>query len=329
LSESFLREVLERLVDHPDAQEMDKIVADLKSEGHEEVLGWPYPNLSERKVALPQEGNSVVVDVAAVAGGSLALVVVDVEKGVGTSLSNQIRRWRLIWVDLTSMEVEYTQTIVGPEDSKGPVFLARGYDERAPVALLHDSDLYRCDPGGSIMNSGVPVLNSLSDHVAVSAAALHPDTGELLLAVQEDDLTTLTLVRRSGEVMTLARYPGQIDSLSVGPNLIVGMGMRDLMTVSLTQRRTSLRDLHPYFADQPYSGKMSAAILPNGKLLVQEGRKVLCVSYDLRLVESEFYLDTEEDWLLAHEDRLIRVRSCPETLGINIAIDDAKQPDGD
>jgi len=323
LSESFLREVLERLVDHPNAQEIDNIVADLKSEGHEEVLGWPYPNLIERKVALPHEGNSVVVDIAAVSGGSLALVVVDVEKGVEAPLSKQIRRWRLVWIDLTSMEVEYTQTIVGPEDTEGPVLLAPGYNERAPVALLHDTDLYRCDPGGSIMNSGVPVLNNLSEHVVLSAAALHPDTGELLLAVQEDDLTTLTLVRRSGEVMTLARYPGQIDSLSVGPNLIVGMGMRDLMTVSLTQRRTSLRDLHPYFADQPYSGKMSAAILPNGKLLVQEGRKVLCVSYDLRLVESEVYLDQEEDWLLVHDDRLIRVRNCPETMGINIAIDDS------
>ena len=196
LSESFLREVLERLVDHPEPQEMDKIVADLKSEGHEEVLGWPYPNLTERHVVLPQEGNTVVVDVAAVAGGSLALVVVDVEKGVDASLRSQIRRWRLVWVDLTSMEVEYTQTIAGPDDTEGPVLLAPGHDERAPVALLHDADLYRCDPGGSIMTSGVPVLNNLSEHVVLNAAALHPDTGELLLAVQEEDLTTFDLASR-------------------------------------------------------------------------------------------------------------------------------------
>ena len=116
----------------------------------------------------PQEGNSVVVDVAAVAGGSLALVVVDVEKGVSTALSSQIRRWRLIWVDLTSMEVEYTQTIVGPEDTKGPVFLARGYDERAPVALLHDSDLYRCDPGGSTEDGATHVRLVNNQHFYIN-----------------------------------------------------------------------------------------------------------------------------------------------------------------
>jgi len=324
LSEPFLRRVLERLVEHPDAQEMDQIVADLKSEGHEEVLGWPYRNISEQSIALPCEGSAVVVDVAAVSGGSLAVLMVDVEKGIGSSLSSQIRRWQLVWVDLTSMEVEYTQTIAGPDDRDGPVLLAQGYDESSPVALLHDSDLYRCDPGGSIMSSGIPVLNNLADHVRLSAAALHPDTGELLLAVQEADVTTLTIVRRGGEVMTLARYPGQIDSLTVGSDLIVGMGMRDLMTVSLSQRRTSLRDLHPYFADQTYSGKMSAAILPNGKVLVQEGRKILCVSYDLRLVENEFYLQQEEDWLLTCDDRLIRVRNMPEIGSINIAIDEMR-----
>jgi len=228
----------------------------------------------------------------------------------------------LVWIDLTSLNVEYTQTIAGPGDGEGPVLLAQGFEESSPVGLLHDSDLYRCDPGGSIMSSGVPVLNNLADHVQLNAAALHPDTGELLLAVQEGDVTTLTIVRRGGEVMTLARYPGQIDSLTVGSDLIVGMGMRDLMTVSLSQRRTSLRDLHPYFADQVYSGRMSAAILPKGKVLVQEGRKVLCVSYDLRLVENEFYLEKEEDWLMASDDRLIRVRKMPEIGSINIAIDE-------
>ncbi|MBR58686.1 MAG: hypothetical protein CMH54_11790 [Myxococcales bacterium] len=301
LSESFLRNVLERLVEHPAPSELDQIVMSLKGTGHQEVPSWPYTNAGEFLVPLPQERPIVSCTAAGVPGGALAVLAV--EAGAEDDEDGESHQWKLIWFDRTSAMVESVVTL--ERGVKGPTLMALGCEEEAPLAVIHGDRLIRFDAAGRPDVREVPLFGGDSG-IEVTAACLHPDTAELIIALYEDDITHVLRVRDDGVPVPLIRYPGQINNFAVGPGLIVGLGLRDIITVNLEAGQTALRDLHPYFADHPFQARSTAIVCPDGAVLVQEGRKVLRLSSDLRLVETEFLMDRSEESLSIDDFTLIR-----------------------
>ncbi len=321
LSESFLRKVLERLVEHPAPSELDDIVISLKGTGHHEVPMWPYQAAGEFIVPLPQERPIVSCTAAGVPGGALAVLAV--EAGDENESDTEKHQWKLIWFDRTSAMVE---SVVALERGvSGPTLMALGCEEEAPLAVIHGDRLIRFDAAGRPDVREVPFFGG-DGGVEVTAACLHPDTAELIIALYEDDITHVLRVRDDGVPVPLIRYPGQINYFAVGPGLIVGLGLRDIITVDLEAGQTALRDLHPYFADHPFQSRSTAVVCPDGSVLVQEGRKVLRLSSDLRLVETEYLMERSEESLSIDDFTLIRTTFFAGSSYLRVATDEYPVP---
>jgi hypothetical protein len=319
LAEDFLQEVLERLAGKPGQPEIDSIVAELKGAERGIAPEWPYSQVEERLIPLPQQNRCVAVDMATVPGGALVVLLAEVHRDKETGSTRP--RWRLVWIDLGSFEVDHVRTFV--HSGKGPegVLLAPGHDDDAPLAVVYGSVLIRFDTAGRTRVTDLPFLRHTGANVRMQAAALDPDSSAVVLAIQEGDTVHVVRLGRRGSVSTIVRYPGQIDRFAVGPGMLVGVGLRDIVCMDLEKGRTSMRDLHPYFADQPVCGRASPVVLADRSILVQEGRKVLRVSRDLRVVETEYLLEDEVDRLLAWDDRLVRVEARRGIGAVRVRVD--------
>ena len=258
-------------------------------------------------------------DMATVPGGAMVVLLAEAHRDKETGSTRP--RWRLVWIDLGSFEVDHVRTFVHSGPGPGAVLLAPGHDDDAPLAVIYGSVLIRFDTAGRTRVTDLPFLRHTGANVKMQAAALDPESTAVVLAIQEGDTVHVVRLGKRGSVATLVRYPGQIDRFAVGPGMLVGVGLRDIVCLDLEKGRTSMRDLHPYFADQPVCGRASPVVLSDRSILVQEGRKVLRVSRDLRVVETEYVLGEEIDRLLSWDDRLVRVESRREIGALRIRVD--------
>jgi len=321
LGESFLKGVLERLVVHPKPHEVDDIVSDLKGTDRQELPSWPGADPNQNTVLLPRTKNQVPVDIAGVAGGMLAVLIAEVGDDRKKITRSDCPKWKMAWIDLTSFEMDHMRTISKEGMTSSSVLLAPGCEEDAPVAVLYGSTLIRFDTAGRAEAIDVPVLSQVTKGISITAAALHPDTADLVVAVTENGIASVVQIGADGSITNLARFPGEIVRFAIHPGVIVGMGLRDLVTIDLERGSTALRDLHPYFADQGFHLGMSTVVMDDDSIFVQEGRKVLRVSIDLRVVETEFLLPDSSPRLIRVDDRLLQVRSSGFGHQLNIKSD--------
>ncbi len=308
LAEPFIERLLRRLAEEPGGHALDRIVQELKGAARADTPAWPYETQIVRAITLPRYQGIRAVDARWVPGGALAVLTVDLP----SVPSPGPPRWRLAWIDALSLEIDHIRTLVREGvDEPRRVCLAPGWEEEAALGVVYGSVLVRFDSAGRTRVMDIPLLQEPDQQEQLTAAALHPATGDLLLAFQIEDTTHLVGVEPGGRACTISRFVGQINVLAVSDDLVVGVGLRDIVVLDLRTGSTSLRDLYPYFADQSAAAPGSAVIAGPNSILIHEGWKVLRVSRDLRLIEEEFVLPEAEDRLAGDARRLVRLSFGP------------------
>jgi len=320
LAEDFLGDIIKRLSGEFTVEDTDQIVSLLKGAGRLEYPSWPFEDLERYTIPLTQIQKSVVREFAYVPGGSLAVLVSDFDPVITDFSPHELIQWRLVWIDLIAKDINHVYNLGTTPRNSPPTRLAPGWEDDVPLAVLQGSTLTYFDTAGFPFESVGPLFDNAQKGPFITAIALHPDTAELIAAVQRFETTFLLRVGENGRASQMLRFPGQLDHLYVTENLVIGLGLRDAATMDLTKGATALRDLYPYFADQPVTTRSSILIGYNDTLLIHEGRKLLRTSKNLRQVEREFLLDAPADFLFCWGDKLVRVVADPSLGALELVI---------
>ena len=307
LEEEFLWPIIERLSGKLTVEDTDQIVAVLKGADRIESPIWPYEDTATYRIVLPQVRKTIIRDIAYVPGGALAVLIADLAPGKGKGSEELPVHWRLAWIDLIAKEINHVYNLGITPRSSRPTHLVSGHEDDAPLAILQKSTLTYFDAAGFPFESTGPLFDDSNKGPRITAAALHPDTAELVAAVQRFDTTYLLRFENHGRASQLLRFPGQINRLFVSENLLVGQGLRDVATLNLSSNKSALRDFYPYFADQPTSTPGSALVTHDGGILIHEGQKVLRATQDLRLVEREFLLKSPASALFHWGSKIVQI----------------------
>ena len=320
LAEEFLGEIIERLSRDCTFEDTDQIVSLLKGTDRLSHPIWPFEDLERYTIPLSQISKAVVRDYAYVPGGSLAVLVSDHASATKALSANDLVEWRLVWVDLIAKDINHVYNLGTTPRNAPPTRLVPGWEDDVPLAVLQGSTLTYFDTAGFPFETVGPLFDNAQKGPYITSVALHPDTAELIAAVQRYETTFLLKVGENGRAAQMLRFPGQIDRIFVAENLIIALGLRDAATMDLVTGATALRDLYPYFADQPVSTRGSVLLDDNDTILVHEGRKLVRASRNLRQVEREFLLDTPADFVFHWGNKLVRVASDPFLGALDIVV---------